>query len=98
MILDGTIKMQMLSVKGFRVVIMVSSEITNLLCSVSMLKCVTLNAVGEAILGFGSSSRYIAQGFRCNGTEYGLAECSYSNATEDCHGQHVAGFRCTQGY
>ena len=55
-------------------------------------------AVGEAILGVSSSNSYIAQDFMCNGTEYdGLVECSYSNATEACYGQHVAGFRCTQG-
>ena len=58
---------------------------------------VLLASVGEAILGFGSSNSYIGQDFMCNGTEYnGLVECSYSNATESCYGQHVAGFRCRQ--
>lgn len=57
--------------------------------------CVTL-AVGEAIPGFGYSDSYIAQDFRCNGTEYGLENCYYTNATESCNGQHVAGFRCRE--
>lgn len=55
-----------------------------------------LAAAGEAIFGVSSSNRYIAQDFMCNGTENSLVECSYSNATEECYGQHVAGFRCTQ--
>jgi hypothetical protein len=53
-------------------------------------------AAGEAIPAVSSSNRYIAQDFMCNGTEFSLIECSYSNATEECYGQHVAGFRCTQ--
>lgn len=52
--------------------------------------------VGEALLGVGYSDRYIAQDIVCNGTEYGLDMCRYSNATDSCNGQHVAGFRCTQ--
>ena len=53
-------------------------------------------AVGEAIPGFGYSDSYIAQDFRCNGTEYELQNCNYTNATERCNGQHIAGFRCRE--
>ena len=53
--------------------------------------------VGEAIPAYGSSDNYIAQDFDCNGTESTLQECDFTNATADCYGQHVAGFRCRQG-
>ena len=53
-------------------------------------------AVGEAIQGAGYSDIYVGQGFNCTGQEYGLSECYFNNATDNCSGRQVAGVRCTQ--
>ena len=95
--LDGMMLMLMYCVKGCKDQTMVKSYKTHGSNDPSGVKrvCVFF-AVGEALTGFGYSDSYIAQDFRCNGTEFSLEACNYTNATENCNGQHVAGFRCRE--